>query len=168
MSLICFKCGSQNAPGSNFCNECNAALPKMQQTDSFTPPPRINERYMQIKDAGDKVVSGEISLEEYCTFLDRVISVLEEKERQIREIEIPPEAVEDFREELETGFTGIDLYNQGLQTMRYYAEEPDAVHIETGLQLIREGNEMINDAMRINRENRRKLEEMYIDTSTML
>jgi hypothetical protein len=46
--------------------------------------------------------------------------------------------------------------------------DSDPAHIEEGLELIREGNELINDAMKINRDNRKKLEEVYIDSSTMM
>jgi hypothetical protein len=169
-SLICVKCGHQNAGGQNYCQHCNAILPKISQAvpEATAAPQKVNERYLQLKDAGDKVVSGAWTVEEYGVFLENISKILTQKEQEIREIEIPPEAVEDFREELEVGFAGIDLYNQGVSIMKLFLEDGEPSHIEEGLELIREGNEMINEAMRINRENRRKLEEMYIDTSTMI
>jgi hypothetical protein len=145
-------------------------LPKMGNTNTsdIAPHQKVNERYMQFKDAGDKVIQGTWSVDQYNAFLDNISNVLSQKEQEIRNIEIPPEAIEDFRQELEIGFSGIDLYNQGIATMKLYVEDRDGTHIEEGLELIREGNELINEAMRINRENRRKLEEVYIDTSTMI
>ena len=121
-----------------------------------------------MKDAGDKVKSGEWSIDEYADFLGNISNTLAQKEQEIREIEIPEEAFEDFREELEMGFMGIELYNDGIAEMKIYVEDKDSAHIDYGLQLIADGNERINEAMRINRENRRKLEEMYIDTSTFM
>lgn len=129
---------------------------------------KVNERYLQLKEAGEKVTSGAWTVEEYAAFLDHIARVLAQKEQEIRDIEIPPEAFEDFRQELEIGFSGIELYNNGINTMRGYLNDDDTTHIEEGLELIREGNEMINEAMRINRENRKKLEEVYLDSSTMM
>jgi len=165
--LLCLKCGYKNSAGANYCERCSAALPKMTQTETG-PPPKVNERYMQLKEAGEKVKNGEWTIEEYGKFLGEIQQVLALKESEIREIEIPEEAIEEFSEELEVGFNGIELYNQGISNMMLYLEDQNPDHIDYGLELVNDGNEKINEAMRINRENRRKLEEMYIDTSTLM
>jgi len=165
--VLCLKCGHKNPDGANFCQSCSAALPRMTQTDA-APPTKVNERYMQLKDAGDKAKSGEWSIEEYGQFLHEIQQILAQKEAEIKEIEIPEEALDEFAEELDVGFGGIELYNQGIATMMLYLEDQDPNHIDYGLELVHEGNEKINEAMRINRENRKKLEEMYIDTSTLM
>ncbi|MDQ7824781.1 MAG: zinc ribbon domain-containing protein [Candidatus Eremiobacteraeota bacterium] len=165
--MLCLKCGHNNAQGANYCTRCNAALPKMTQTDT-APPTKVNERYMQLKEAGEKAKSGEWTIEQYGKFLQDIQAILAQKEQEIREIEIPEEAIEEFAEELEVGFNGIELYNQGIANMLLFLEDKNADHIDYGLELVHEGNEKINEAMRINRENRRKLEEMYIDNSTLM
>ena len=163
------KCGHQNPMGMNYCQSCNTMLPRVPQAaDVDAQHQKVNERYLQLKEAGDKVISGEWSIEEYSNFLDHISRVLAQKEQEIRDIEIPPEAFEDFRQELEVGFQGIELYNNGVATMRLFLADHNPAHIHEGLELIREGNEQINEAMKINRENRRKLEEVYIDSSTMM
>jgi hypothetical protein len=139
-----------------------------QQAEDITDQPKVNERYLQLKEAGDKVRGGIWTIEEYGTFLDNISRILMQKEQEIREIEIPPEAIEEFREELEIGFAGIELYNNGIAHMKVFLEDRNPEHIDYGLDLVKDGNEKINEAMRINRENRRKLEEMYIDSSTMM
>lgn len=162
------KCGEQSSGGANYCQRCNSVLPKLPEAaDSFTHQP-VNERYLQLRDAGDKVLAGEWSIDQYGSFLENIGQVLARKEQEIRDIEIPSEAYEDFRAELEMGFQGIDLYNAGIATMRLYVADHNAAHIHDGLEQIRAGNEAINDAMRINRENRRKMEDVYIDSSTMM
>ncbi|MBM3461350.1 MAG: zinc ribbon domain-containing protein [Armatimonadetes bacterium] len=169
--MICVKCGQQNPGGYNYCQRCNAMLPKVAhaaEPSEVAAQQKVNERYMQLKEAGDKVVSGEWTVEAYSSFLDGIARILAQKEQDIRDIEIPEEALEDFREELEVGFQGIEMYNQGIANMRLFLDDREPSHIQEGLELVREGNEMINEAMRINRDNRRKLEEMYIDTSTMI
>jgi hypothetical protein len=166
--LLCLKCGFKNPSGANVCQRCNAQLPKMSDTADNAPPPKVNERYMQLKEAGDKAKSGEWPIEEYSKFLTEIHTILSQKEQEIREIEIPEEAIDEFAEELEVGFGGIEMYNQGIANMMLYLEDQNPDHIDYGLELVHEGNEKINEAMRINRENRRKLEEMYIDTSTLM
>lgn len=162
------KCGEQNLGGANYCQRCNSVLPKVPEAaDPFTHQP-VNERYLQLKDAGDRVLTGEWSIDQYASFLESISQVLARKEQEIRDIEIPGEAYEDFRAELEMGFQGIDLYNAGIVTMRMYLADRNPDHIHEGLEQIREGNEAINEAMRINRDNRRKMEDAYVDTSTMM
>jgi hypothetical protein len=137
----------------------------MEQT-KIPVPSKVNERFNQLQDAGDKVKSGEMTVEAYADFLENVSQVLQQKEMEIREIEIPEEAFEDFREELEVGFAGIELYNQGIAEMKAFVQDLNPEHIDYGLELVHEGNEKINEAMRINRDNRRKLEEM-IDSNLL-
>lgn len=167
-TVICVKCGQQNPSGANYCQSCNTVLPKVPQAaDPFTHQP-VNERYLQLKEAGDRVLASEWTIEQYAAFLDNISRVLARKEQEIRDIEIPAEALEDFRTELELGYQGIDLYTAGIATMRLYLADRNPAHIHEGLEQILEGNEAINEAMRINRENRRKMEEAYVDSSTMI
>lgn len=165
--MICVKCGQQNSPGQNFCQQCNSVLPKISDPGQVNHQ-KVNERYIQLKEASDKVLAGTWSAEEYGAFLENIARVLAQKEEEIREMEIPPEAIEAFREELEVGFSGIEMYNQGVCTMKIYLADGDVAHIHQGLEMVREGNDLINDAMRINRDNRRKLEEVCIDSSRVL
>lgn len=165
--MICVKCGQQNAPGQNFCQQCNSVLPKISDPGQVNHQ-KVNERYLQLKEASDKVLAGTWSVDEYGAFLESISRVLAQKEQEIREMEIPPEAIEGFREELEVGFSGIEMYNQGVTIMLAYVADGDEAHIHEGLELVREGNDLINEAMRINRDNRRKLEEVCLDSSRML
>lgn len=165
--MICIKCGYQNPQGINYCESCGALLPKMPDTE-FHPPPKVNQRFSQLKEAGEKAKSGEMSVEDFAAYLENVTAVLAQKAQEIHEIEIPPEALDDFAEELEVGFAGIELYEKGIAEMKQFVEDQNAEHIDQGIELIRQGNDRINEAMRINRENRRKLEEMSIDTSQII
>lgn len=166
---VCTRCGAQNPDNKKYCVNCQAVLPNIPSaTQSPKLPETVMERYYQLREAGDLVVNGEWTVEEYGEFLENISQVLAKKEHEIRDIEIPEEAYDDFSEELEVGFNGIALYNEGIAHMMLYLEDEDPENIEYGLQLVYEGNESINQAMKVNRENRRKLEEMYIDTSTMM
>ena len=166
--MICMKCGQQNPSGWNFCQRCNTTLPRVPQAVDDAPHLQVNERYLQLVEAGESVLHGTWSLPEYARFIERMSQSLAVKEQEIREIEIPPEALDEFREELETGFSGIELYAQGVTEMRLFLADRNPVHVERGLELAREGNDLINEAMRINRDNRRVLEEVYFDSSTTI
>lgn len=166
---LCTRCGAQNPDNLNYCANCNSVLPNIPAaTQSPKPPDKVMERYNQLKEASDLVLTGEWSVEEYGEFLENIAQVLAQKEQEIRDIEIPQEAYEDFAEELTVGFEGINLYNEGVAHMMMYLDTQNPEDIHYGLELVLQGNENINQAMKINRENRRKLEEMYIDTSTMM
>lgn len=140
----------------------------MAQQAPEPEPETVDQRLREAEEAAEKAASGEWSNEQFAEFIDGLSQTLQEREEQIRQIEIPPEAVEDFREELEVGFTGIQLWHEGVARMALFAEDMDVAHLEEGLEICRQGNEHINEAMRINRENRKRLEEMYIDSSTMM
>ena len=168
--MYCVKCGFQNAEGANYCSKCNAQLPRVLTSPDQAEPeaPRVNDRLQQIEGAVARASSGEWNPEEFGRFLQETAEILAEKERAIREITIPDEAADDFREELEIGYAGISLYNQGVQRMFDFVADSSPVHLEAGLELVRQGNECINQAMRINRENRRKLEEAYSESSNLM
>jgi hypothetical protein len=165
--IVCTRCGTENPAGKRYCTSCQAALPQMVSQEMRTPD-KLTARYNQLRDAADKVTDGEWTLDEYADFMEHIAQVLAEKEEEIREIEIPEEGYEDFAEELEVGFNGIALYNEGISHMLMFVDDQNTDHLDYGLELVLQGNDLLNEAMRINRETRRKLEEMYIDTSTMM
>lgn len=149
--------------------ESNPQAKMAQQAQSSEPEDApVTQRLIEVEEAAEKAASGEWTPEQFEEFIEEVAQALVKREEDIRQIEIPPEAVEDFREELEVGFTGIQLWHEGVSRMALFSEELDVAHLEEGLDLCRQGNDHINEAMRINRENRKRLEEIYRDSSTMM
>ncbi|MCE1246618.1 MAG: hypothetical protein LWY06_08240 [Firmicutes bacterium] len=166
---VCTRCGAQNSDMQKYCSNCQAVLPNIPSgTQMSIESETVMERYNQLKEAAEMVLCGEWTIEEYGDFLESVSRVLAQKEQEIRDIDIPEEAYDDFTDELQTGFEGIALYNEGIAHMLLYLEDQDPENIDHGLELVYQGNEKVNEAMKINRDNRKKLEEMYIDTSTMM
>ena len=45
--------------------------------------------------------------------------------------------------------------------MSYYVEDGDLSHLDLGMERIVEGNNMLNEAKRINRSGRKELEEQW-------
>ena len=161
-------CGHDNPENATVCANCKTPIPRMSHMVSSSPPAQVHDRSLQIKDASDKVLAGQWTIDEYAKYLHDLREVLSQKEREIREVEIPEESMEEFAEELTVGYHGIDLYNEGISYLMKYTEDGNPINVTHGMQLIYEGNEKINDAMRINRENKKKIEEYYMDLDNMM
>ena len=161
-------CGHDNPENATVCANCKTPIPRMSHMVSSSPPAKVNDRYLQIKDASDKVLAGQWTIDEYAKYLHDLREVLSQKEREIKEVEIPEESMEEFAEELTVGYHGIDLYNEGISDLMKYTQDGNPVNVSHGMQLIYEGNERINDAMRINKKKKKKIEEYYMDLDNMM
>jgi len=167
--IICQKCGHQNADARTSCEQCGAQLPKIAQgPQEDAGPSYINDRVKELEEAAEKVQSGDWSLDQFSEYLEGIISVMNEREQSIRAIEIPPQTIEQFRAELEAGFTGITLYHDGLNRMHSFVESQDPEVLAEGLELVRQGNDHLNEALRLNYSSQKKYEEMYLDASSMM
>lgn len=139
----------------------------MGQAIGNQEPEMIDKHLAEVEDACQRIASGEWNTEQFGEYIEQLAVKLQEREDFIRQIEIPPEAIEDMREELEIGFSGIAHWNDGVARISQFIDEPDISHLEEGLELCRQGNDLLNDAMRINRENFKRVETMYRESSTM-
>ena len=136
-------------------------LPKIADCYKPIPQPKITGRLMQFSSAVDNVKNKTWSLDEFKNFIDSLLKTMVEKGREIRTLEIPPEVYHEFEEELHIGYKGIDLFEQGMVELSYYIQDQNEEHLDRGLQLLEEGNDTINDALRINHETQERLEELY-------
>ena len=80
---------------------------------------------------------------------------------EIEEIITQNEYGEYAAEEVEHGLNGMNLFEEGMQEMSYYVEDGDLSHLDLGMERIVEGNNMLNEAKRINRSGRKELEEQW-------
>lgn len=158
--MFCPKCGCENSELISYCVRCGAKIPHFEQAETsvreHTP---INGRLHLIENAVSSVKDGSWSLEEFLDFMQELHNTLLTKEQEIRDIVIPEEATGEFQEELNVGFSGIYLYNQGIGLMLGYEGDDNTEMLDEGLEYVRQGNERINEAMRINLASRSKLEE---------
>lgn len=170
VGVLCVKCGFQNSGNSNCCGKCGARLPRMDggEMSVDTADSKVSERLQVFENAVSKVKSGEWDGGQFGAFLKDMADILAEKERGIRTIPIPAEVADEFREELSIGFSGMELYNRGLERMYSYVGDPKPAYLDEGLALVRQGNEAINEAMRINRANRGKLEELVVEAHSVI
>lgn len=130
-------------------------------------PQVIDAHLQEFEDACQRAADGEWDVETFADYIDQLAEKLAERENFIKQIEIPPEAIEEVKEELEVGFNGIALWNDGVARASQFVDDGDFNHLEEGLDLVRQGNDLLNEAMRINRENFKRVEAMYRESSTM-
>ena len=119
---------------------------------------RVLGRYNQFKRAVDNVKKGNWSDGEFHEFLFNIYETLSAKANEMREIIESENYGEYAEEEVACGLAGLELFEAGMQEMSYFLEDGDTYHLDEGLAHIWEGNEKINEAMRINREKREDLE----------
>ncbi len=139
----------------------------MGQAMGNQQPETIGRHLAEIEDACQRVASGEWNGDQFADYIDQLAEKLQERENFIRQIEIPPEAIEDMREELEIGFSGIAHWNDGVARIAQFLDEPEVAHLEEGLEMCRQGNDLLNEAMALNRENYKRVESMYRESTTM-
>lgn len=156
--MECIKCGHDNAADRQTCEICNLDLTSLEYTAQGEAHP-VYDRYLVFRNAVSRLVDARWTEEDFKRFLDDESFKMAQREQEIRELEIPPEALEDFREELEVGFEGIDLYNKALLHFRQYLSAHDLAFARSGLELAWAGNEKINEARRLNRRNRVETED---------
>ena len=167
--IICVKCAHQNGDGLSNCEQCGAQLPRMvQNQQEDAGPSYISDRVRELEEASTKVQSGEWSVDKFADYIDSILQVMNEREQSIRAIEIPPQTIDQFRAELEAGFTGITLYHEGLNKMAAFVESQDPANLTEGLELVKQGNNYLNEALRLNYSSQKKYEEMYLDAASMM
>ncbi|MBI2264561.1 MAG: zinc ribbon domain-containing protein [Armatimonadetes bacterium] len=166
--MICIKCGHQNPEGAAFCQSCNSALPKIPENVATPIKPRISGHLNQLKEVGKGILAGEITQEDFQGILERIYNTISERAREIQEMEIPEEIRPGLQDQLEVGFSGINLFMQAIDEMRLYLENQSEEHVNAGLELAEQGNEKLNLALEMNRENIRRLKEMDMDTSPVV
>ena len=159
--IICMQCGHQNdGHNLNNCQNCGALLPRMDTSAMV----RVEEESGQVKqfsEAVEKVRSGEWDQEQFYEFLSGVFERLGNLRAEIEEIIVENKYDEYANEEVEQGLQGMNCFEEGMQEMSLYVEDGELSHLDTGMQLIIEGNSLLNDAKRLNRSGRKDLEEQW-------
>lgn len=118
-------------------------------------------RIKQFADAIERVRSEEWGPDEFYEFLSGVYEKLMGLRGEIEEIITEGEYEEYASEEVEQGINGINLFEEGMQEMSYYVEDGDISHLDIGMERMVEGNALLNDAKRLNRSGRQKLEDEW-------
>lgn len=156
--MRCPRCSRSYPPGFEWCEPCHERLP-----EEVDPPP-VDDRLRDVRGAVERFEQGESSEEEFLAFLDEMAAELAQKEQGLLELDLSEDLQEFMREELEAGLEGIGGFQEGLEVLRSFEPE-DLAH---GLAMVEAANERLNEALRLNRENRRRLEADYSEASLEL
>ncbi len=133
----------------------------MDRSTYYRTHDTIVSRYEDFRKAADKARSGQWSPQEFKQWLDKMVQDLSGRRDYYVKV-IKDTDYYDYRdEEVDMGMTGVLDYEAGMEEMAEFVEDQNPLHLDVALEKIWEGNEKINEAMRMNREFRRKLEEEW-------
>ncbi|MDQ7823570.1 MAG: zinc ribbon domain-containing protein [Candidatus Eremiobacteraeota bacterium] len=153
--MICIKCGYENAVGSNYCDQCFSPLPRLELFQVFEPT-IVTGRVKKIQTHCEMIQKTEITPEEFSEFVTVTYEELTRISGEIQEI-VDSAGYRDISpDEVEIGYEGMTLYEQGLQEIYLYVEDMNPEHFSAGMEMINQGNLKINEAMKINRDNRER------------
>ena len=161
--IICLVCGNTNPPDATECNGCGTNLSRMDQASSppKTAGARVTQRFDMFKEICQHVKLGEISSEEFGAWLSQHYAVMKERAEAYVAYMEESGYYEYQTEEVELSFEGIGDYDEGVSELFAFVSDGELTHIDLALELIWQGNEKINEAMRVNRDFRKGLEEEF-------
>jgi hypothetical protein len=140
--------------------------PRFLQPEPDQPEP-IDQHLSEVTEACQHVAAGEWDLDQFADYIEQLAERLAEREEFIKSMPIPPEIIDEIREELELGFSGITYWNDGVARLAQFPDDPDVEHLEEGLELCRQGNDLLNEAAQLNRANYKRVEQLYRESSAM-
>ncbi|MCS7164816.1 MAG: zinc ribbon domain-containing protein [Candidatus Calescibacterium sp.] len=146
MGRICIKCGSNNPDSENYCLNCGAILPRISKGVVRPPRVKITKHYDIIRLKVEQLLAHEISYEEYNDTLDNIYYKIEEAGNTIENMEIPEELAPYFKEQIEIGLTGIDMFLEAINELRALPELMEELN-NTESEEVREN--IVNEIERI-------------------
>jgi hypothetical protein len=167
--VTCLMCGAENDPTNTICTSCESAMPTAEEQivvnsptpDRKAPAGTQTGRYQQFVVAVDKVKLGQWGPLELANWLQEMTAVLATRAAEFVQIIHGSNYYEVQSREVESCFAGMEQYEDGMQELWKFIDDGDANHLENGLETIWEGNKQINQAILLNRNFRRELEEEW-------
>lgn len=165
--IICIVCGANNDFTANLCGKCGAKLPKLdQRTASMGTATRSTVKYEKFREQVIKVKTGALSWVDFADwfqdFYDDIVARIKFLVDSIHQSHGEGwNYYEEFTEEVETAFAGVEDYENALNQTWDAIEAQDLVRVQAALKLFLQGAERLNDALVLNAETQRKLEESW-------
>lgn len=113
---------------------------------------KVQGQYLKFKKAVDACKSGDWGPDEMHDFLERTSRYLEPKAAHIFDCISVKGYRDDASEECDCAEGGVEHYETGMSEMWLYCEDGDPGHLDRGLEILRKGNDMVNYAMKLNRD----------------
>lgn len=112
----------------------------------------MSGRLQQIREACDRLQAGDWTREELDIFVQTLLETLRNQRNAIAGYVAETSYRQHGSQEVDVGLTGALKFEEGLEKIL-------ASELDEGLKLVTEGNELINEAMELNRRERQRLEE---------
>jgi uncharacterized protein YacL (UPF0231 family) len=163
--IICLMCGDSNEFGTNHCKKCGAKLPKLdERTAAIGTAVRTTGKYDKLRNAILKVKTGEHSWMQFAdwfqAFYDDIMVRISGLVESINQSHGQGWSYYDeFTEEVEATFAGVEDYDAALAQVWQAIESQDLVLAQSALKIFLRGAERLNDACALNAETQRKLGE---------
>jgi hypothetical protein len=119
------------------------------------------ERFDMFKDMVQKAKIGQVSSQEFLAWLASNYEIMDQRANAYVDYMEETGYIEYQTQEVLLSFEGLEDYDAGCQQFFLYCEDGDLSRLDAGLELIWQGNEKINEAMRLNRQFRKSLEEEW-------
>lgn len=149
-------CGLENEPQDLYCRHCFSLFFAVDEDVSL----HGNEHFFTLLDICEDLLAERCGLEEFRVQLAAFRDDMRRREKAIHAVDIVPYLEEDFAEEREAGFAGVDECNQAL-SMLAELEAPDELDtpldswpVLQALSRFHGGLCLVTEAMAINRRNR--------------
>ena len=159
----CPNCGSEVGPEDEVCPNCNYQLFSSDPLDRPAPKTHdhdITTRYDDFAGRVQMVLDGRMTREQFGTWLGTIQQMLiAQRDRYVDMIRTSG-YYEFSTEEVDMGMTGILDFEEAMEIMGLFSRgEADVGVLQSALEKMWEGNQKCNEAMRINREFRKQLED---------
>lgn len=159
----CPNCGAEIGPEDESCQNCNHTLFSSDPLDKPCPKTHdhdITTRYDDFASRVQMVLDGRMNREQFGTWLGTIQQMLISQRDRYVEMIRTSGYYEFSTEEVDMGMTGILDFEEAMDIMGLYSrDEADVSVLQTALEKMWEGNQKCNEAMRINREFRKQLED---------
>lgn len=147
----CPACGFLNPASETVCLACASAV----------EPRRGQSRCSAIDQQVGRVRRGALTAEDFRRWLEDLSGQMARKASAILGYIDAQRYRDDSPDEVCYGLAGIERFESGLSELWQYTQDLDASHLDLGLSLVWEGNDLILEAMRLNRETREETSLAY-------
>ena len=158
--IRCFRCGTENLEGANYCAKCNFKLPKIDtQISPQTSVPK-GARLAKVIELTNGIVEGTLSPKSMMEDLTKEFKAFRKANMKLRKIRLPKPLQEEFQGQLDIGIKGTDAFIEALKIIKGSIPEESLTSLEPVI-LTAEQIDKINKAVKIAKKANELLNECY-------
>ena len=113
-------------------------------------PPKLTSQLLKIERAVHDVSIGHVTVDQYAALVDGLAERFARQLEAVQHIDIPTDFQPEIAQEMEVGTEGIKRYLDAMCVLRSYVASRNLEVLAQGVEMAREANELVNEAMRLN------------------